>query len=57
MSNSINNPENEEKHLYDPVDYNPHIGLATIDHAGPFAGFGTVRTLSLIHISEPTRPY
>ena len=31
MSNSINNPENEEKHLYDPVDYNPHIGLATID--------------------------
>ena len=36
--------ENEEKHLYDPVDYNPHIGLATIDHAGPFAGFGSVHT-------------
>jgi hypothetical protein len=44
MSNSINNPENEEKHLYDPVDYNPHIGLATIDHAGPFAGIGSVHT-------------
>ena len=44
MSNSINNPETEEKHLYDPVDYNPHIGLATIDHVGPFAGFSSVHT-------------
>ena len=27
-----------------PADYNPHIGLATIDHAGPFAGIGSVHT-------------
>ena len=44
MSNSINNPKMKKSIFNDLVDYNPHIGLATIDHAGPFAGFGSVHT-------------
>lgn len=35
--NSINDPENEEKHPYHSVDNNPLAGLATVGYAGPFA--------------------
>ena len=72
MKNSTNDPEDAEKYSYAPIDNNPLTDLAIIGHAGPYAGFTTLRTspvkysrctfrirfiLSINHSDSVTRNY